>query len=60
VVILGTVVNVMFSSADVVVVLLADRVSAGLGRSARAMTVARRIGGAILVGLGLRVALSRA
>jgi threonine/homoserine/homoserine lactone efflux protein len=59
-VILGTVVNVMFSSADVAVVLLADRLSAGLRASARAARLIRRLGGGILVALGVNLALSRA
>jgi threonine/homoserine/homoserine lactone efflux protein len=58
--ILGTVVNVMFSSADVAVVLLADRLSAGLRASDRAARLIRRLGGGILVALGVNLALSRA
>lgn len=58
-VVLGTVVNVMFSSADVAAVLLADRVTGALRASDRAARVVRRAGGAILVGLGVNVALSR-
>jgi threonine/homoserine/homoserine lactone efflux protein len=58
-VILGTVVNVMFSSADVAAVLLADRVTGALRASDRAARAVRRVGGAILVGLGLNLALSR-
>lgn len=58
--ILGTVVNVMFSTADVACVILADRVSAALRASNRAAAWVRRAGGAILVGLGLNVALTRA
>ena len=57
--ILGTFVNIMFSSADVIAVVLADKVTAGLKRSAAAAKVARRIGGSILVALGLNVVLSR-
>jgi threonine/homoserine/homoserine lactone efflux protein len=58
--ILGTVVNVMFSSADVACVLLADRVTGALRASDRAARLVRRLGGGILVALGVNVALSRA
>lgn len=58
--ILGTVVNVMFSSADVLCVILADRVTAALRRSAAAGRWVRRVGGSILVGLGMNLGLSRA
>lgn len=57
--ILGTVVNVMFSSADVAAVLLADRVTGAMRASDRAARAVRRAGGAILVGLGVNLALSR-
>jgi threonine/homoserine/homoserine lactone efflux protein len=58
--VLGTAVNVMFSSADIVCVVLADRVTSALRKSAAAGRVVRRIGGSILVGLGLNLGLSRA
>lgn len=57
--VLGTVVNVMFSSADVACVLLADRVTGALRASERAARWARRAGGSVLIGLGLNVGLSR-
>ncbi|MFX4298527.1 LysE family translocator [Pseudosulfitobacter pseudonitzschiae] len=57
--ILGTTVNVIFSSVDVIVVLLADKVAAALKRSTAAARVVRKISGSILVALGLNVALSR-
>lgn len=57
--VLGTVVNVMFSSADIVCVVLADRVTTALRRSATAGRIVRRVGGSILVGLGLNLGLSR-
>ena len=57
--ILGTVVNVMFSSADVLCVVLADRVTSALRRSAAAGRWVRRAGGGILVGLGVNLGLSR-
>lgn len=57
--ILGTWVNIMFSSADVACVLLADRITTAFRRSKSASRLAQRLGGSILVGLGLNVALSR-
>jgi threonine/homoserine/homoserine lactone efflux protein len=57
--VLGTVVNVMFSSADVACVLLADRVTGALRASERAARWARRAGGSVLIGLGVNVGLSR-
>lgn len=57
--VLGTVVNVMFSSADIFCVLLADRVTAVLRGSRTAGRLAQRMGGALLIGLGLNVALQR-
>ncbi len=57
--ILGTIVNFMFSSADVVCVLLADKVSVFLRGSRSAGRLAQRVGGSILVALGLNVAFNR-
>lgn len=57
--ILGAFVNVMFSSADILCVVLADRVSATLRRSSAAGHWVRRAGGSILVGLGVNLGLSR-
>lgn len=56
-VVLGTVVNVMFSSADVACVLLAGRLSHYLRSGARRAMWLRRVGGTVLVGLGARLAL---
>jgi threonine/homoserine/homoserine lactone efflux protein len=53
-------VNVLFSSADVLCVLLADRVVGGVRASSRALGMVRRLGGGILVALGVNLALSRA
>jgi len=58
-VILGTIVNLMFSSADIVCVLLAGLVIGRLKRSSRAQRLMRRAGGTLLVGLGVHVALQR-
>ncbi|MGV8936074.1 MAG: LysE family translocator [Allorhizobium sp.] len=58
-VVLGTIVNLMFSAADIVGVLLAGAVIGGLKRSRHAQRLVQRAGGAVLIGLGLHVALQR-
>lgn len=58
-VVLGTIVNLMFSSADIVCVVLAGAVIARLRQSSRAQRLMRRAGGAVLVGLGVDVALQK-
>ena len=57
--VLGTIVNAMFSSADLICVALAGAMVERLRRSGRAQRVARRVGGALLVGLGANLALQR-
>ena len=57
--VLGTIVNVMFSSADVLCVLLADKITEFLKNSGSANRIAQRIGGGLLVGLGLKLAANR-
>lgn len=57
--VLGTIVNVMFSSADVLCVLLADKITKLLKNSGSANRIAQRIGGGLLVGLGLNLAANR-
>lgn len=57
--VLGTIVNLMFSSADVACVLLAGAVVARLKRSGRARRLMQRAGGAVLMGLGVHLALQR-
>jgi len=57
--ILGTIVNVMFSSADVVCVLLSTQLMGFLNRSKKANRWAQRIGGGLLVGLGINLATSQ-
>lgn len=54
---LGTVVNLIFSSADLVGVVLAGALVKRLRRSSRAQRLMQRAGGALLVGLGFRLAL---
>lgn len=58
--ILGTVVNLMFGLADLVAVFLASTLASRLGRSTRAVAWMNRAGGALLMGLGLRLAADRA
>lgn len=57
--ILGTIVNVMFSSADVLCVILADKVIKLFKSSGSANRIAQKIGGGILVALGANLALNR-
>ncbi|MDO9414669.1 LysE family translocator [Pararhizobium sp.] len=58
-VLLGTIVNLMFSSADIVCVLLAGVLIARLKRSSRAQRMVQRAGGGLLVGLGLHLAFQK-
>lgn len=57
--VLGTVVNVMFSSADLLCVLLAEKISALFKKSATANRTANRVGGGVLIALGINLAVSR-
>lgn len=57
--ILGTLVNLIFSSADLVCVFLAGAVVRGLKKSASAQRMMQRAGGAVLIGLGAHLALQR-
>lgn len=57
--ILGTCANLIFSSADIVCVLLAGVIVTRLKRSSGAQRLMRRAGGALLVGLGAHLALQR-
>jgi threonine/homoserine/homoserine lactone efflux protein len=56
--VLGTVVNLAFSSADLVVVVVAGKVAAAARRSELGPRVARWVGGSILIALGARLALA--
>jgi threonine/homoserine/homoserine lactone efflux protein len=58
--ILGTTVNLIFSSADILAILMADQLVARLKRNRRGEQVARWTGGSILVGLGVKLALDNA
>ena len=57
--ILGTMVNIAFSSADIVVVVFASTVMARARRSGMLERLARKLAGTLLVGLGARLALDR-
>jgi threonine/homoserine/homoserine lactone efflux protein len=57
--ILGTVVNAIFTFADVMCVLLAGLIMKKLKRSSGAQKLVQRLGGSILVGLGVHLALQR-
>ncbi|ASY63584.1 putative threonine efflux protein [Sinorhizobium sojae CCBAU 05684] len=56
---LGTIVNLIFSSADIVCVALAGTVVSSLKRSSRAQRLVQRAGGATLIGLGAHLAFQK-
>lgn len=56
--VLGTVVNIMFSSADILCVVMAVRIQELMKGSSSANLWAQRIGGTILVGLGIKLVAS--
>jgi len=58
--VLGLFVNLAFSSADVVAVALADRVTILLRHSARRIGLFRWAAGSLLIGLGIKLAFARA
>lgn len=57
--ILGTLVNMTFTSADLFVVMFATRVKRHLARSTRWQHMTRWAGGTLLMGLGLKLAAER-
>lgn len=57
--VLGTFVNVMFSSADLLCVLLAERITAALRQSPASRKWANRCGGGILIALGINLATAK-
>jgi len=57
--ILGSIVNLMFALADVVAVMLASSVVSRLGPANRIQRMVQQLGGAILVALGIRLALQK-
>ncbi len=56
---LGTIVNLMFSSADLLCVLLAHRITSAFQHSSRFLSWATRLGGGVLIGLGVNLAVSK-
>jgi threonine/homoserine/homoserine lactone efflux protein len=56
---LGVIVNLAFTTADLITVLLTSSVLTGLRRSGVAQRVARVVGGSVLIGLGARLAIAR-
>ena len=58
-IILGTVVNIMFSSADAICIILADKITTLFKASSSANRIANKIGGSVLVALGVNLALDR-
>lgn len=57
--ILGTIVNCAFTSADIVTVLFASEVRQRLSRTSTFQDITRWLGGSLLVGLGLKLATDR-
>lgn len=57
--ILGTIVNVMFSTADLLCVALAGAIAQRLKTSSAVGRLSRKVGGTVLVGLGIHLATSR-
>ena len=57
--VLGTIVNFMFSSADAACILLADKIASRLRSSQSMPRWPQRVGGAILIGLGVKIALTK-
>jgi len=57
--ILGTIVNLTFTSADILTVLFASEVKRRLAATSRIQRLTRWLGGSLLVGLGLKLATER-
>ena len=57
--VLGSIVNIMFSSADLVCVALAGAIVERMRSSDRMQRITKRIGGGLLIGLGAHLALQR-
>ena len=57
--ILGIVVNLLFTSSSILTVLTASYMQAKVAANGMAQRVIRAIGGTILIGLGARIALDR-
>ncbi len=57
--VLGTIVNVMFTMADVITVFVTERVVRAVRSSGVGERIAKTVGGSVLVGLGAHLAFSR-
>lgn len=57
--VLGTIVNFAFTSADIVTVMFASEIRKRLNRQSRVQHLVRWIGGSVLAGLGLKLATDR-
>ena len=57
--VLGTIVNIVFASADLVSVFMAGAVVKKLEKSTRFQSIAEYIGGTLLIGLGLKLAMQK-
>lgn len=57
--VLGSIVNLMFTATDAVCVLLSEKVTRRLVASQRASRLTQRVGGSILVALGVKLATSQ-
>lgn len=57
--VLGTIVNFAFSSADIVVIVVASAAMVRLKASGLAQRIARGLGGTVQIGLGARMAMDR-
>ena len=57
-IVLGTIVNLLFSSADILCVLLSSSVVHYLSNTGSGTRAMRYIGGGILIGLGVNLALT--
>lgn len=58
-IVLGTIVNLIFSSADIVVVLLAGMIAKSASGSQTLRKAMQRLGGGLMIGLGVRLAMDR-
>ncbi|WP_306115804.1 MULTISPECIES: LysE family translocator [unclassified Roseovarius] len=57
--VLGTIVNIVFSSADVLCVLAADKITRMVRSSRAGGRILHRIGGSVLIALGVNIALDQ-
>ena len=57
--ILGTIVNISFSSADIICVLLASKIMSLAGKSNKVERLSRWLGGSLLIALGAKLAITQ-